>query len=97
MNEYKYYKGEISSPYPKNSTEDKFWYGEMMFEKSNQSIGYWERYAKRILKELRDDNQIKILHHAESLPLRNFAIVLYIEELFSKHCPMDDIEWIYNY
>jgi len=33
---YKYYNGEDMSPYPKNDIRSKFWWGEMMFDHSQQ-------------------------------------------------------------
>lgn len=31
------------------------------------------------------------------MPLHQFGLILYIEALFSKWCPYDDMSWIYEY
>lgn len=90
----KYYHGEKECPevYREKPMCD-FWHGEKMFVESNVNLEKWVNYGIETLKELpQDKKQIALNYSPES-----FAIILYIEMLYSKWCPYDTMEWIYKY
>lgn len=90
----KYYNGELSCPKEwENDIKGKFWHGEMMFCTSRISIDEWAEQAQAVIKKLKG----RKLKFAKSMPLHQFGLVLYIEALFSKWCPYDDMSWIYEY
>ncbi len=83
----------LQSPYPKNSIEDKFWYGEKMSVKGHQSVGSWKKIGKNSLQDA--DEHIKIL--AKRLTPEQFGIVTYVSALYGKWCPYDEQSWIREY
>ena len=90
----KYYQGELSCPKKwENDIKGKFWHGEMMFCTNHISIDEWAEKAQEVIMNLKG----KKLKFAKSMPLHQFGLVLYIEALFSKWCPYDDMSWIYEY
>lgn len=90
----KYYQGELSCPEEwENNIKGKFWYGEMMFCTNHISIDEFTQMAQRVIKELKGDK----LRFAQSMPISQFGMVLYIELLFGKWCPYDDLSWIFDY
>ena len=98
MQEYaslcKYYHGELSCPKEwENDIKGKFWHGEMMFCTNHINMDVWAEQAQEVIKKLKG----KKLKFAKSMPLHQFGLVLYIETLFSKWCPYDDMSWIYEY
>jgi len=90
---YKYYNGEEKSPYPENDARSHFWWGEMMFENSHQSIDEWKELGIDWLKSA--NNEIKQL--ADKYTLEQFGLITYISCLFGKWCPYDNQEWILEY
>ena len=90
----KYYQGELSCPKEwENDIKGKFWHGEMMFCTNHINMDVWAEQAQEVIKKLKG----KKLKFAKSMPLHQFGLVLYIETLFSKWCPYDDLSWIYEY
>lgn len=69
------------------------WLREMMFCTNHISIDEWAEQAQEVIKNLKG----RKLKFAKSMPLHQFGLVLYIEALFSKWCPYDDMSWIYEY
>ena len=65
----------------------------MMFCTNHISINEWAEQAQEVIKNLKG----KKLKFAKSMPLHQFGLILYIEALFSKWCPYDDMSWIYEY
>lgn len=65
----------------------------MMFCTNHISIDEWAEQAQAVIKKLKG----KKLKFAKSMPPHQFGLVLYIEALFSKWCPYDDMSWIYEY
>lgn len=90
----KYYHGEEKCPDKwKDDVKGRFWYGEMMFCKEHIDIEYWRQYAEKIMKSLSKDKK----EFAQKLSIYQFGMVLYIEMLFSKWRPYDDLKWILEY
>ena len=90
---FKYYKGEEKNPYQTDSDKGWFWYGEMMFMSTGQSLEDWERGARETRAKLSG----KDLQSASKLTDQQLGIVLYINTLFIKWCPMEDADFIFNY
>ena len=65
----------------------------MMFCTNHINMDMWAEQAQEVIKKLKG----KKLKFAKSMPLHQFGLVLYIETLFSKWCPYDDMSWIYEY
>lgn len=90
----KYYRGETQCPYRyKDKVEGKFWYGEKMFLETGQELQHWVEYGKSVKQELNNEKK----SFAEKHSVESFGIILYIETLFRKWCPYDDMGWIYKY
>lgn len=90
----KYYHGELSCPKKwENDIKGKFWHGEMMFCTNHVCIDEWAERAQEVIKKLKG----KKLKLAKSMPLHLFGLVLYIETLYGKWCPYDDLSWIFEY
>lgn len=90
----KYYHGETMCPLSmKDTISAKFWQGEMMFIVNHQDMETWKQKAKCVKEKLTPDKLQFISQYSEE----QFAIILYIEELYSKWCPYDNLEWIYQY
>ena len=90
---YKYYNREEESPFAKEDIKDKFWYGEMMFVTTHQSVGKWKEDGKEWLKTANE--QIKQL--GSRYTPEQFGVISYISALFGKWCPYDDQLWILEY
>ena len=90
---YKYYNREEESPFSKEDIRDKFWYGEMMFVTTHQSVGKWKEDGKEWLKTANE--QIKQL--GSRYTPEQFGVISYISALFGKWCPYDDQLWILEY
>lgn len=90
----KYYQGEDKCPDQwKDDVKGRFWYGEMMFCKEHIDIEYWRQYVEKIMKSLSKDKK----ELAQKLSTYQFGMVLYIETLFCKWRPYDDMKWILGY
>lgn len=90
----KYFNGiEDASITFEGSAKDKFSYGEMRFVKSYQVVSKWAEEAKEIRQELKGDE----LLFAEKLNDNQLGIVLYLEALYGKWYPYNDLNWIFQY
>lgn len=90
----KYYHGEEEVPSKwKDTTKGKFWYGEMRFALTCQSIKKWQDIAKECGTNLPKDKQTV----RNKLSPTQIAIVTYTEELFAKWSPYDNRDWIFEY
>ena len=94
---YKYFDGEKDCPAEiAKSVKGKFWHGESMFENTNQPIAYWVEIAKVVISDLERTNKVRF-DQASKYTIEQFAVILYIEELFTKWNPYDNMEWIFEY
>ena len=92
--ECKYFNGEAKVPSKwENTIEGKFWHGEMMFLTSQSDYKKWEQLSKTVLKDLRGSQKTSFEKYTD----RQRTIVCYIETLYSKWCPLDDLSWISQY
>ena len=90
----RYYAGETQCPEDlKNTVNEKFWYGEMMFCEGNHNLNEWMKTAEEIYNNLPKEKKA----FADKYSKETFAIIIYIETLFSKWCPYDSLDWIYEY
>ena len=95
--QYKYYRGEKDCPNDwKNTNKGKFWHGESMFENTNQPIADWVENAKFVISDLERTDKVKF-DQASKYTIEQFAVILYIEELFTKWNPYDNMKWIFEY
>lgn len=98
MEEYlkycKYFKGEDECPEQwKGTTQGNFWHGESMFVRGGHQVDDLKKYVEDVLKNLKGEKRKKFLSYTEE----QRAIVIYIELLFGKWCPYDDLSWIFEY
>ena len=94
VSECKYFNGEENVPSDwENTIEGKFWHGEMMFLTSQSDYRKWESLSKSVLKDLKGAQKRSFEKYTE----RQRTIVCYIETLYSKWCPFDDLSWISQY
>lgn len=94
INNCKYFRGETQCPKKfESETAAKFWHGEKMFVETNQNLQSWIEQGEEVRAALSNDKrQIAAKYSPES-----FGIIVYIETLYNKWCPYDNIEWIYEY
>lgn len=94
INNCKYFRGETQCPKKfESETAAKFWHGEKMFVESNQNIESWIKQGEEVRAALSNDKRpIAAKYSPES-----FGIIVYIETLFRKWCPYDDMDWIFDY
>ena len=91
-----YYHKENESPSEyKGTLKEKFWYGEMMFYTQFKNNMY-ER-IHRAKRSLNEQKNTKLLHYAQDLGPERFAVAFYINELFAKWTPYDNLDWIFEY
>ena len=94
---YKYYHEEDESPFPNDDIRSKFWWGEMMYahglEKKDDWADYWKEQGKRCLQNA--NAQTRAL--AERYTPEQFGVIIYINELYAKWCPYDELDWIFEY
>ena len=79
----------------RGGVKEKFWHGEKMFygdiiDNHNQ----WIESAKETLRNRKDS---KLYFYAKELGPENFGIAYYIETLYGKWCPYDNLDWIFEY
>ena len=91
MEFFKYYHGEEKCPYGNDTPQSKFWFGEKMFVK--QDLEGWIKISQDIKRKLSNEHRAKI---NKQYTKEQFAIIIYIEELFSKWVG-GDMSWIYQY
>jgi hypothetical protein len=90
-----YNQDEVCPDKYKNTVKANFWHGEMMFYHNVMSQAVkWIENGKTILYNRKNP---KLYFSAKELGPENFGIVYYIEELFLKWCPYDDVDWIAEY
>lgn len=90
----RYYKGEKECPENfKGTSKEFFWYGEKMFITTEADIKEWEQRGREIKSQLTGEKLQKSYNYSP----REFGIVIFIEELFSRHDPYDDMKWIFEY
>lgn len=98
---FRYFKGEDKNPFDldKEKAKARFWHGEKMYFSMvvpdvAKKDGYWIDEAKRIRPMLH--GQAKL--HAEQLRDDQLAILIFVETLYRKWCPMDEYsDWLYEY
>lgn len=64
-----------------------------MFVETNQDLQAWIKHGEEIRGKLVPDK----FRIAAKYPPESFGIIVYIESLFSKWYPYDNIEWIYGF
>ena len=86
----KYYHGEPEMPeqIKGNKPISNFWHGEMMFVTHQLDMDSWKQNAANILEELDGEKRRKFLSYSEE----QRAILVYIEAIFGKWCPYDNLE-----
>ena len=90
----KYFQGEQEVPQKwKDTTNEKFWYGEFMFITSLSDFKPWEETATTLTMNLKGAKKDSFQKYTE----QQKAIVCYIETLFNKWCPYDNLDWILEY
>ncbi len=65
----------------------------MMFATNNLSVEEWKGTGEEILKNARK----RVVELASRYTAEQFGVIIYIETLFGKWCPYDDLEWIFEY
>ena len=90
----KYYHGEETYPEEwENTVKAKFWHGERMFVRGRLDIKEWTNRAIDLKVKLTGEK----LESANKYSDAQFGLILYINELFAKWCPYDDLDWIFEY
>lgn len=64
-----------------------------MFITTEADIKEWEQRGHEIKSQLTGEKLQKSYNYSP----REFGIVIFIEELFSRHDPYDDMKWIFEY
>jgi hypothetical protein len=79
----------------RGGVKEKFWHGEKMFygDIIDNHI-QWIESAKETLRNRKDS---KLYFYAKELGPENFGIAYYIETLYGKWCPYDNLDWIFEY
>lgn len=94
INYCKYYRGETQCPRKyEGNVYGKFWHGEKMFVETGQNLQEWIKTGKKIRKGLSPKKAQIVSEYSPE----TFGIIVYIETLYSKWCPYDDMEWIFEY
>ena len=93
----KYYKGELESPYERDSVEGLFWFLERMYvDNSIRSDGFrldWIQYAENYI--VAHPNERNILTD-NNVNIETKAIILYIEIMLTKWKPYE-VDLIFKY
>ena len=93
---YKYYNREDENPYPSDDIRNRFWDGEMKFVKNivaRNKEGEWKLKGKEILKNACDQTK----QFASKFTPEQYGMILYMNELYSRHIPFDDFSWTEKY
>ena len=94
MSECKYFDGEKETPTKWMDTiEGKFWNGEMMFLSSIHNYDEWRTLAESVRKDLQGSKKESFEKYSDGQQ----TILCYIETLYRKWCPYDDMNWILEY
>lgn len=97
---YKYlsqYYSEVNTEMPKEyegTHKADFWHGEMMLHKDGDNIGQWIEAGMDTLER---QNDIRLYKFAKELGKERFGVAYYINELYAKWCPYDNLDWIFEY
>jgi hypothetical protein len=90
------FSNEVECPFKyKGSVNEKFWDGEMMFY--SDIIDDHIRWIESAKETLRSRKNSKLYTNAKELGPENFGIAYYIETLYSKWCPYDNLDWVLEY
>lgn len=92
---FKYYQGETTNPFPKNSVKSNFWYGEMKFVTGHESMDQWKLKGQQVIEELEQACEDEYVKRAREYSQESFAILVFIKSLFSRWSPT--IDWIFSY
>lgn len=93
MELFRYYRGEKENPYKEDHDKGWFWEGERMFLESGQSFDDWAEEVSETKKQAKG----RAAQALSELSDKQLAIVLYINNLIIKWCPMEDADFIFNY
>ena len=93
-NIYRYWNGDEMPKEYRDTIKENFWNGERMFYRTGQSIGDWLKYGRNLLA---DQKSQKLYEYAKRLGPERFGVAMYINELYAKWCPMEDLDWIFDY
>ena len=90
---YNYYNGETQNPFEPDSTNGRFWHGEMMYDQL-QDKEYYTQEAKKWRKELEElwPGCTILLYDDVTL-----GIILYTDCIFGKFSPYGNSKWIFEY
>ena len=97
---YKYlrtYYSEVKDEMPKEyegTHKANFWHGEMMLHKDGDNIGRWIDAGMAVLERQKGP---KLFKFAKALGRERFGVVYFINELYAKWCPYDNLDWIFEY
>lgn len=97
---YKYliqYYSEVNTEMPKEykgTHKADFWHGEMMLHEDGDNIGQWIEAGMDTLER---QNDIRLYKFAKELGKERFGVAYYINELYAKWCPYDNLDWIFEY
>ena len=100
--EFKYYNGEDDDkcPYSRDDVRSNFWWGERMFSSLEDHEKQFKRYEKNVIEwreELLKHMPNQAARFLKENTTRQLCIALYIDLLYGKWCPYDDLEWIFKY
>lgn len=97
---YKYLRTNYSKVYDEMPKEYEgthkadFWHGEMMLHKNGDAIGRWIDAGMAALERQKDP---KLYKFAKALGKERFGVAYFINELYAKWCPYDNLDWIFEY
>lgn len=79
----------------KGTIKEKFWEGEKMFHDTQMdNLGRWINDGK---KSVEDSDDPKLITMAQRLGPERFGVLFYINTLYAKWNPWDNMEWIFEY
>lgn len=79
----------------RGTIKEKFWHGEKMFyETQMDNLGKWIEEGRQSLQTFNNPRATEI---AKRLGQESFGVAYYINTLFAKWFPMDNLDWIFKY
>lgn len=78
----------------KGTHKANFQHGEMMLHEDGDNIGQWIEAGMDTLER---QNDIRLYKFAKELGKERFGVAYYINELYAKWCPYDNLDWIFEY
>lgn len=79
----------------KGTVKEKFWEGErMFFETQMNNLGKWIKDGK---KAVESSDNIEMISSAKRLGPERFGVLFYINTLYAKWNPWDEMKWIFVY